>query len=135
MRYNKPLHDLIHDAGGFVHVHSHGSVGEVLEDFADTGTDMLHPVEPPPMGNAPLLDAKRRIGDRVVIEGNVQISDVMEEEPSLFRRRVEQVIAEGRPGGRFCLCPTASPYAVVMSQRATENYLTLIELAETAGRY
>jgi uroporphyrinogen-III decarboxylase len=107
----------------------------VLEDFAALGTDMLHPVEPPPMGNAPLLEAKRRIGGRVVIEGNVQISQVMEEEPAAFRRRVEQVITEGKPGGRFCLCPTASPYAVVMTQRATENYLTLIELAETVGQY
>jgi hypothetical protein len=135
VRYNKPLHDLVHDAGGFVHVHSHGSVGKVLEDFADTGTDMLHPVEAPPMGDAPLADAKRRIGGRVVIEGNVQIGDVMGEEPAAFRRRVEAVIAEGKPGGRFCLCPTASPYAVEMSGRATTNYLALLELAQTAGRY
>jgi hypothetical protein len=135
LRYNKPIHDLIHEAGGHVHVHSHGSVGQVLEDFAEMGTDILHPVEAPPMGNAPLADAKRRIGGRVVIEGNVQIADVMEEEPAAFRRRVERVIAEGKPGGRFCLCPTASPYAVEMSDRATTNYLALIELAQTVGRY
>jgi uroporphyrinogen-III decarboxylase len=135
LRYNKPVHDVIHESGGFVHVHSHGSVSKVLEDFVEMGADMLHPVEAPPMGDTPLADAKRRIGARVVIEGNVQISHVMEEEPEAFRRRVEAVIAEGKPGGRFCLCPTASPYAVEMSDRATTNYLALLELAQSAGRY
>jgi len=99
------------------------------------GTDMLHPVEAPPMGDTPLLEAKRRIGDRVTLEGNVQMADVMEEEPRAFRRRLQQVVAEGRPGGRFCLCPTASPYAVELSQRTLQNYLTLIDVVLKDGRY
>jgi uroporphyrinogen-III decarboxylase len=134
-RYDRPINDLVHEAGGFVHVHCHGSIGKLLESLADMGTDFLHPVEAPPMGDTPLVEAKRRIGDRVVLEGNVQIADVMEEEPAAFRRRVERTVAEGKPGGRFCLCPTASPYAVELSDRALRNYLTLIEVAETEGRY
>jgi hypothetical protein len=135
VRYDKPLHDLVHEAGAFVHVHCHGSINKVLEDFAAMGTDMLHPVEAPPMGDTPLLEAKRRIGDRVTLEGNVQMADVMEEEPRAFRRRLQQVVAEGRPGGRFCLCPTASPYAVELSQRTLQNYLTLIDVVLKDGRY
>jgi len=134
-RYDRQLNDLIHEGGGFVHVHCHASINKVLEGFVRMGTDMLHPVEAPPMGDTPLVDAKRRVGGHLTIEGNLQISDVMEEEPRAFRRRVEQVVAEGKPGGRFCLCPTASPYAVELNATALTNYLTIIEVALTQGRY
>jgi uroporphyrinogen decarboxylase-like protein len=135
VRYDRPLHDAVHDLGGFVHVHSHGSICRLLEDFADMGADVLHPVEAPPLGDTPLAEAKRRIGDRVTIEGNVEISRVLDEEPDAFRRRVRQTIADGKPGGRFVICPTASPYPVELSDRAVENYLSLIDIAMEEGRY
>ena len=134
-RYDRQLNELIRSAGAFVHVHCHASINKVLEGFVAMGTDMLHPVESPPMGDTPLAEAKRRVGSQLTIEGNVQISDVMEEEPAAFRRRVEQVVAEGKAGGRFCLCPTASPYAVELSPGALANYLTMMDVAETDGRY
>lgn len=135
VRYDKPLHDAIHAIGGFVHVHSHGRVNKVLEDFADMGADVLHPVEAPPLGDTPLAEAKRRVGDRLVIEGNVEISRLLDEEPQAFRRRIQQTVADGKPGGRFVICPTASPYPVELSDRAVQNYLTLIDVALAEGRY
>lgn len=135
VRYDRPLHDAVHDLGGFVHVHSHGSISLLLEDFADMGADVLHPVEAPPLGDTPLAEAKQRIGDRVTIEGNVEISRLLDEEPKAFRRRVRQTIADGKPGGRFVICPTASPYPVELSDRAIENYLALIDIALEEGRY
>lgn len=135
VRYDKPLHEAIHAMGGFVHVHCHGSIRRLLEDFVEMGVDMLHPVEAPPLGDTPLEEAKRRIGGRVTIEGNVEISRVLDEEPGAFRRRVEQTVADGKPGGRFAICPTASPYPVELSDRAVRNYLTIIDVALEQGRY
>ncbi len=134
-RYDTPLHEAIHAIGGFVRVHCHGSVGKVLDDFVAMGTDMLHPVEAPPMGDITLPDAKRRAAGRMTIEGNLQIAHLYEDAPDVFAARVERTIAEGKPDGRFCLTPTASPYTVELSDRAVSNYLTLIDLAETLGRY
>ena len=92
-------------------------------------------VEAPPLGDTPLAEAKRRIGHRVTIEGNVEISRLLDEEPAAFRRRIEQTIADGKPGGRFALCPTASPYPVELSPTAVRNYLTMIDVTLEQGRY
>ena len=135
LKYDGELHAAIHEAGGYIRVHCHGSLSAVLEDLADAGVDILQPVEPPPEGNVVLADAKRRIGDRLVIEGNVQFSRLSGDEPASFRRLVEQTVAEGKPGGRFILCPTASPYAAELNPRMLANYLTLIDVALTEGRY
>lgn len=135
VRYDQPLHDAVHAMGGFVHVHCHGSIRRLLEDFVAMGVDVLHPVEAPPLGDTPLAEAKRRIGSRVTIEGNLEISRVLDEEPKAFRRRVEQAVADGKLGGRFILCPTASPYPVQLSDRAVSNYLSIIDVALEQGRY
>ncbi|MFW6154652.1 MAG: uroporphyrinogen decarboxylase family protein [Planctomycetota bacterium] len=133
-RYDTPLHEAIHAIGGFVRVHCHGSVGKVLDDFVAMGVDMLHPVEAPPMGDITLPDAKRRAAGRMTLEGNLQIAHFYEDPPDAFAAVVEQTIAEGAPGGRFCLTPTASPYTVELSDRAATNYLTMIDLACELGR-
>jgi len=135
VRYDRPLHDLMHEAGGFVRVHCHGSLSKILEGFVEAGVDMLQPIEAPPEGDTTMAEAKRRIGDELVIEGNIQISRLYDEDPDAFRRLVEQTIAEGKPGGRFVLCPTASPYSVELSDRAVRNYLTFIDVALQQGRY
>jgi hypothetical protein len=135
VRYDTPLHQAIHAIGGLVHVHCHGSICRLLEDFVAMEVDELHPVEAPPLGDTPLAEAKRRIGHRVTIEGNVEISRLLDEEPAAFRRRIEQTIADGKPGGRFALCPTASPYPVELSPVAVRNYLTMIDVALEQGRY
>jgi len=135
VRYDRPMHDAVHAMGGFVHVHSHGSISRLLEDFVAMGADVLHPVEAPPLGDTPLAEAKRRIGSKLVIEGNVEISRVLDEEPAAFRRRIQRTVADGKPGGRFIICPTASPYPVELSDRAVRNYLSIIEVALAEGRY
>ncbi|NLF30533.1 MAG: hypothetical protein GX591_06560 [Planctomycetes bacterium] len=134
-RYDAPLHEAIHAMGGFVRVHCHGSVGKVLNDFVTMGVDMLHPVEAPPMGDVTLPQAKRLAAGRMTVEGNIQIANVYEDPPDAFAALVERTIAEGKPGGRFCLTPTASPYTVELSQRAVANYLAMIDLAGDLGRY
>ena len=68
---------LIRSHGCFVYVHCHGALDAVLERFADMGVNVLHPIEAPPLGDITLAEAKRRIGDRVCLERNIQIGDVM----------------------------------------------------------
>jgi len=134
-RYDSLLHDAMHAMGGYVRVHCHGSVGQVLADFAAMGADQLHPVEAPPMGDVTLAEAKRLTGGRVTLEGNIQIANIIEDDTNAFAELVAATIEEGKPGGRFCLCPTASPYQVELSERTVRNYLTLIDMALDLGRY
>lgn len=135
VRYDAELHAAMHHMGGYVRVHSHGSLSKVIEGFAEAGTDILQPVEPPPGGDITLAEAKRRVGRRLVLEGNIQFARLADEPPEAFRDLVRQAVAEGKPGGRFILSPTASPYWPVLPERALENYRTMIDVALTDGRY
>ena len=110
-KYDKPIIDLIHDAGGRVHVHSHGSVKGVFQGFIDMGVDVLHPFEPPPQGNVFAHEAKALARDKMCLEGNIQIHRMYEATPGEIREETEQLIRDAFDDGKgLIVCPTASPY-------------------------
>jgi hypothetical protein len=118
----------IHQAGGLLHIHCHGPLTNVLEDFMTIGADCLHPLEAPPMGDVTLADAKRRLGHRLCLEGNIQIGDI-------YAGQTEEIVAQVRhnvqvTGGRgYILCPTASPHTAVLTDLTVRNYLAMIAAA------
>ncbi|NCO39511.1 MAG: hypothetical protein COZ06_25430 [Armatimonadetes bacterium CG_4_10_14_3_um_filter_66_18] len=131
----RQLFGVIRAAGHLVHVHCHGPLQEILEDFVDMGVNCLHPIEAPPLGDMPLAEAKRRIGARVCLEGNLQIGDLFTCSTRQIRELTKQAIDGAAAGGGFILCPTASPYYPVLAPRAVANYLTMIETGLEFGRY
>ncbi|NPV45774.1 MAG: hypothetical protein HPY69_02350 [Armatimonadetes bacterium] len=134
--YDKRLIDLIHDAGKLVWVHCHGDMNPVLEDFIEMGVDCLNPIEPPPIGKLTLSEAKQRCAGRMCLDGGVQNGDFQLLEPPQMVRRVEEVIAEGKPGGGFILCPTSDPGTwPTLSDRIIENHIAFVETAMRLARY
>jgi len=133
VKYDRRLIELIHEYDGIVYLHCHGSVNAILEKIAEMGADSLHPVEPPPLGDTPLREAKRRIGDKVCFIGNVQIGDVLSASKEEIDRSVRQAICEGGPDG-FILSTSASPHWWPLPEKAFENYRQLTETALDYGR-
>jgi len=126
---NKQIGEVVHAAGMYRHVHCHGSLDKVLEDFVEMGADCLHPIEQPPLGDVPFADAKRRIGDRVCLEGNIQIGDLYAAPTDELVAQVRHAIEVGAPGGGFILAPSASPHTEVLTDHTVTNYLAMIETA------
>jgi uroporphyrinogen-III decarboxylase len=60
-------------------LHCCGHVNAMLESYAKAGWDGLEPLTPPPLGNVRLDDAKRRVGDRVCLKGNIDPVHVLKE--------------------------------------------------------
>lgn len=135
VKYDKPLIDLIHRYGCFCRIHAHGRVGTVLEDIAEMGADALDPVEAPPSGDVELKEAKKRIGDRVTIFGNIQLRDLELRTEKEIVEITKKAIDEGAPGGRFVLMPTAAPLDVDLKEQTKRNYIAMIETALTYGKY
>ena len=54
-----------------VYTHTCGKLGDRLELLADTHTEGVDTLDPPPLGNTELAEAKARIGERLFIKGNL----------------------------------------------------------------
>lgn len=130
VKYDKPILDLIHEAGGRVHIHCHGRIKAVFQDFVDMGTDVLHPFEPPPMGDITTAEAKAMARNRMCLEGNIQIADLYERTPAHVREATQALIAEAfddRKG--LIVCPSASPYIRGAGETCFDAFKAMIDAA------
>ena len=136
VRYDTRLIELIHSCPDkYVIIHSHGRVNQFLESFAAMGTDGLNVLEPPPIGDTILSDAKARIGDRVCLIGNIQYDDLAQGSEEDVEALVVEAIAQGGPGGGFILCPCAAPYESPLPPKASRNLIHYLRMARKHGRY
>jgi hypothetical protein len=128
VRYDRPIFDLIHEGGGRVHVHCHGSIRRVFDGFLDAGVDVLHPFEAPPCGDISPAEAKERARGRMCMEGNIQIADMYEASPEEVRRQTEALIEDcfdDRCG--LIVSPTASPYIRGAGEECLPRYRAMVE--------
>jgi len=124
-KYDKPLCDLIHNAGCRVWVHCHGKVANFVSRFIDMGVDVLNPLEPPSQnGDADLNALVNRYGNTIGWEGNIEIQSLIESEREQLRGQIDECVGAGARSGRFILCPSAgfSEY-INPSERYIENLL------------
>jgi len=128
VRYDKPIIDLIHEAGGRIHIHCHGSIKTVFDGFLRMGVDVLHPCEAPPMGDITAAEAKRLSRGKVCIEGNIQISALYEHTPEQIRAETEALLRDtfhDRKG--IIVSPTASPYIRGGGEACFPQYKAMID--------
>jgi hypothetical protein len=128
VRYDKPIIDLVHDAGGRVYIHCHGSVKRVMEGFLDMGVDVLHPFEAPPMGDITPAEAKEAIRGRICYEGNIQIHHMYAHTPEQVGEEtlalIETVFDDGTG---LIVCPTASPYIPGEGEVCLARFRAMVE--------
>jgi hypothetical protein len=132
VRYTGPMVKQIKAYGGYARIHVHGRIRNVLDRIVGMGADAIDPIEPPPHGDVALKYVRQRYGERLVLFGNIEISDLEYMPTQKFRRLIRQCIAEGSAGkGRgFVLMTTASPYGREISAQTLSNYQTMIEEVE-----
>ena len=135
VEYDRELIEMAHRAGAYVRVHSHGRVRAILPKLVAMGADATDPVEPPPLGDITLAEAKALVGDRLTICGNLELRDLetmsREQVADLTRRTLD----EGMPGGRFALMPGAEPITIPLNSKLEENWMTYIDTALEHGAY
>ena len=131
-RYVAPMINAIHRHGGYVRIHSHGNLKEILDDIAAMGADGLDPIEPPPQGDVELEYVRRQYGNNMVLFGNLEVNDIENLPTGQFAEKVKRALDEGTSGtGRgFVLTPSACPYGRELSVLALRNYEKVIELVE-----
>jgi hypothetical protein len=131
VKYDRKLIELIHEYGGLALMHCHGKASKILETIASIGIDGLHPLEPPPSGDVDLEDAKKRVGDRFCIIGNIQLDTLCRCSGEKLDEECKNAIMKAAPGGGFILEPTATP----LPDTPVENIKVFIKAGRRYGSY
>ena len=128
VRYDKPICDVIHEADGRIHIHSHGSIRRVIKGFVAMGADVLHPFEAPPLGDISVREAKEAVRGRICLEGNIQIGDMYDLGPDAIRAQTEALIRDAFDDGRgLIVCPTASPFIRGRGEDCLPQYQAMVD--------
>ncbi|MBN1564638.1 MAG: hypothetical protein JXA10_12405 [Anaerolineae bacterium] len=123
--YEKRLVDALHTAAPGVPVYTHtcGRLGDRLELLMATGTDGVDTLDPPPIGDTDLADAKRRIGDRLFIKGNMNAVFMLQAESvEAVLDHARARLRDGMPGGGYILSSACSVGPLVPPERLAALY-------------
>lgn len=126
LKYERPLWQMVRDAGQIVWVHCHGKINMVIDDFVQGGVQLLDPVEPPPQGDIEIEEAKRRASaGPMTLIGNIQYSDLCQRPTNEFESLIKRAICDG---GRqhFILGPTEFPISAI-DKLTRDNLIRYIE--------
>jgi hypothetical protein len=126
----RKLYERIHESGGYVWMHCHGKVANLLDDFIEIGVDVLNPLEPPKNGDVDMFEVAKKYGSRIGLEGNIEIQDILLASPDELRKLMEECVTAAASTGRFILCPSAGYEEYVYP---TEHYLNNLMLYLTYG--
>lgn len=122
--------ELIQPTGVKVYTHTCGHISDRLELMAATGIDGIDTMDPPPLGNTELADAKQRVGDKLFLKGNLDSVNVLLNcTPDQVRTAARQAIADAGEGGGYILSSACS----VAPGVPTENLLAMAEVARADG--
>jgi uroporphyrinogen decarboxylase len=124
---------LCRQAGIISHLHICGRSWPLVEIVAEhTDVDVMEPMEEPPGGDVDLAEAKRRVGDKLCIKGNINTFEFMlRATPAQVEEKCKRAIDAAGADGGFVLstgdqCGRDTPHA---------NIFTMVEVAETYGKY
>ena len=131
--YERKVADALHDSHPDVPVYTHtcGLLNDRLELLVQSGVDGIDTLDPPPLGNTDLADAKRRIGQQMFIKGNMNSVEILTDTEDEFVARATQTLAAGKPGGGYILS-TACSVAPHVEPWKMER---LIDIVNEHGRY
>jgi hypothetical protein len=114
------------------YVHTCGKVGDRLEMMVEAGFSGIECLDPPPLGDVELADAKRRIGGLAFIKGNVDpVNVLLSGTAESVREDARLRLEAGMPGGGYILSTACS----VAPYTPRENVQVLAEAAREFGRY
>jgi uroporphyrinogen-III decarboxylase len=122
----------IRKKGKHVYIHTCGSIGDRLELIAESETSGIECLDPPPIGDVDLLDAKKRLGKKCFIKGNIDsVNTLLKKSELEVKRDAKERIMIGKAGSGFILSTACS----IAPRVKRENILALYESVEEYGKY
>lgn len=109
MPYEKKLAQAVREAGGFIYTHTCGAIGDRLDLIVQSGVNGIECLDPPPLGNTDLAEAKEKWGKQIFIKGNVDsVNVLLRGNPDLVREDVRRRLEIGSAGGGYIMSTACS---------------------------
>ncbi|MHC4180355.1 MAG: uroporphyrinogen decarboxylase family protein, partial [Planctomycetota bacterium] len=84
--------------------HNCGEIMNLVESYKELGVRVVEPFSPPPLGDADLAEAKKRVdGDYIMLAGLDQVNVLHKGTVDQVKRATEQAMEIGKPGGKFII--------------------------------
>lgn len=114
------------------YIHTCGDIHDRLELMAESGASGIECLDPPPLGRVELGEAKRRVGHRIFLKGNIDpVHVLLRSDRHAVAADARRRIEVGRPGGRYILSTACS----IAPATPPDNVQVLADVAEECGRY
>ena len=115
-----------------VYIHTCGAIHDRLEMMVEAGFSGIECLDPPPLGNVELADAKRRIGEKAFIKGNIDpVNVLLAGTEEMVREDARRRLKIGKHGGGYVLSTACS----IAPHTRKENIQILAEVVDEAGFY
>lgn len=112
------------------YVHTCGAIGDRLDLMAETETDGIDTLDPPPLGTVDLAKAKREFGGRFFFKGNLDaVNEMLRADDESFERAVRQRLQIGSRGSGYILSSACS----VAPHVKPERLMKMVDIAEKFG--
>ncbi len=128
--YESEIAQEVRARGVHVYTHTCGAVSDRLEMMFDVGVSGIECLDPPPLGDVELDDAKRRTKGRGFIKGNIDsVNTLLYGEPGEILADARRRLEVGKEGGGFILSTACS-----VAPRVDRSKLLLLrEAVDTWG--
>jgi len=102
--FEKKYIDFVQANGTPAMYHNCGQIMNLVESYKELGARIIEPFSPPPLGDADLKKAKVMVNGAYIMTGGVDQVNVLQK-GSLddVKRKTEETIKAGKPGGGFIL--------------------------------
>jgi len=128
--YIREKAELAHELGAPYIKHSDGNLWSTLDKLVEAGVDCVDPLEP--VAGMDIGDVKEKYGDRIALEGNVDVSMLLPYgTPEEVEEAVKETIAKAAPGGGFILRDSNAIHESVSPM----NYRAMLEANRRWGTY
>lgn len=117
---------------GPIYTHTCGSIGDRLDLMLMTNTDGIDTLDPPPLGNVDLEEAKALLRGRAFIKGNIDpVNTLLNGSRDVVVQDARYRLTVGKPKGGYILSTACS----VAPKTPPENIAALYETVLTHGSY
>lgn len=124
--------EIAHGYGIFTGVHMCGRSKAALPILAESGVDLVEPLEALPGGDVTLAEVKKQFGNHFCLKGNVNTFETLAKgSQRAVKEEAKKVIDDAGEGGGLILATGDQ----VAGDTPEENFVALIETAQQYGRY